>query len=153
MSECIEFLLGSAECYSTLELLTRPSVSVFWFRAQRKPPSTLRMGLLLYAQGVTDRWQRRQGQKWKRNCGWYNHLYSVSYLTLTAGDKGIKCPSASPKQCRKGPSGTPPLATMAILSAPLATAHPWLHSLSPRVPGKAPRATRWWMCWSVGTEW
>ena len=23
--------------------------------------------------------------------------YSVSYLTLTAGDKGIKCPSASPK--------------------------------------------------------
>ena len=24
-------------------------------------PSTLRMGLLLYAQGVTDRWQRRQG--------------------------------------------------------------------------------------------
>ena len=27
--------------------------------------STLRMGLLLYAQGVTDRWQRRQGYKWK----------------------------------------------------------------------------------------
>ena len=26
-----------------------------------EPPSTLRMGLLLYAQGVTDRWQRRQG--------------------------------------------------------------------------------------------
>ena len=25
------------------------------------PLSTLRMGLLLYAQGVTDRWQRRQG--------------------------------------------------------------------------------------------
>ena len=24
-------------------------------------PSTLHMGLLLYAQGVTDRWQRRQG--------------------------------------------------------------------------------------------
>ena len=55
------------------------------------------MGLLLYAQGVSDRWQRRQGQKWKRNCGWYNYLYSVSYLTLTAGDKGIKCSSASPK--------------------------------------------------------
>ena len=62
-----------------------------------QPPSTLRMGLLLYAQGVIDRWQRRQGQKWKRNCGWYNYLYSVSYLTLMAGDKGIKCPSTSPK--------------------------------------------------------
>ena len=24
-----------------------------------EPPSTLRMGLLLYAEGVTDRWQRR----------------------------------------------------------------------------------------------
>ena len=64
------------------------------------PPTTTstdRMGLLLYAQGVSDRWQCRQGQKWKRNCGWYNYWYSVSYLTLTAGDKGIKCPSASPK--------------------------------------------------------
>src|SRR4051812_35797137 len=26
----------------------------------------------------------------------------LSYLTLTAGDKGIKCPSRSPKQCREG---------------------------------------------------
>ena len=100
------------------------------------PPSMLRMGLLLYAQGVSDRWQRRQGQKWKRSCGWYNYLYSVSYLTLTAGDKGIKCPSVSPKQCRKGPSGTPPLAMMANLSAPLATTHRWLHSLLPRVLGR-----------------
>ena len=31
--------------------------------------------------------------------------------------------------------------------------HRWLHSLSPRAPGKAPRVTRWWMCWSVGAEW
>ena len=103
--------------------------------------------------GVTDRWQRRQGKKWKRSCGWYTYLHSVSYLTLTAGDKGIKCLSASPKQCKKGPSGMPPLATMAILSASHATTHRWLHSLSPRAPGKAPRATRWWMHWSVGTEW
>ena len=65
-------------------------------------------------------------------------MHSVSYLTLTAGDKGIKCPSVSPKQCRKGPSGTPPFATMAILSASHATAHRWLHSLLPRAPGKAP---------------
>ena len=42
---------------------------------------------------------------------------------------------------------------MAILSASHATAHRWLHSLPPRAPGEAPRATRWWMCWSVGTEW
>ena len=40
---------------------------------------------------------------------------------------------------QKGPSGTPPLATMAILSAPLATAHPWLHSLPPRMPGRVPK--------------
>ena len=73
----------------------------------------------------------------KRGCC-YSYLYSVSYLTLTAGDKGIKCPSASPKQCRKGPSGTPPFATMAILSASLATSHRWLHSLLPRAPGRVP---------------
>ena len=65
-------------------------------------------------------------------------MYSAPYLTLTAGDKGIKCPSESPEQCRKGPSGTPPLATMAILSASHATVHRWLHSLPPRAPGKAP---------------
>ena len=39
---------------------------------------------------------------------------------------------------QKGSSGTPPPATMAILSASHATAHRWLHSLSPRAPGKAP---------------
>ena len=118
-----------------------------------EPPSTLRMGLLLYAQGVTDRWQRREGYNCKKRGGWYSYLYSVSYLTLTAGDKGIKCPSESPEQCRKGPLGAPPFATMAILSASHATAHRWLHSLPPRAPGEAPRATRWWMRWSVGTEW
>ena len=80
-------------------------------------------------------------------------MYSAPYLTLTAGDKGIKCPSESPKQCRKGPLGAPPFATMAILSASHATVHRWLHSLLPRAPGEAPRATRWWMRWSVGTEW
>ena len=80
-------------------------------------------------------------------------MYSAPYLTLTAADKGIKCPSESPKQCRKGPLGAPPFATMAILSASHATAHRWLHSLPPRAPVEAPRATRWWMRWSVGTEW
>ena len=66
-----------------------------------RTPSTLRMGLLLYAQGVTDRWQRMQRVKLEENYGWCTYLYSASYLTLTAGDKGIKCPSESPKQCRK----------------------------------------------------
>ena len=36
------------------------SVGVFWFRMSRTS-STLRMGLLLYAKGVTDRWQHMQG--------------------------------------------------------------------------------------------
>ena len=54
---------------------------------------------------------------------------------------------------QKEPSGVPPFATMAILAASHATAHPWLHSLPPRVPGKAFRATCWWMRWSAGTEW
>ena len=31
-----------------------------------RTPSTLRMGLLLYAKGVTDRWQRREGYKCKK---------------------------------------------------------------------------------------
>ena len=31
-----------------------------------------------------------------RYCG-----YSAPYLTLTAGDKGIKCLSESPKQCKR----------------------------------------------------
>ena len=39
---------------------------------------------------------------------------------------------------QKGPSGTPPLATMAILSASLATAHRWPHSLLPCAPRKVP---------------
>ena len=77
-------------------------------------------------------------KKGKRSCGWYSYLHSASYLTLTAGDKGIKCPSVSPKQCRKGPSGTPLFAMTVILSAPLATAHHWLHSLPPRTPGRVP---------------
>ena len=80
-----------------------------------------------------------RGVKMEKECSRYSYLYcrySVSYLTLTAGDKGIKCPSMSSKQCEKRPSGAPPIAMMAFLSAPLATAHRWLHSLPPRVPGK-----------------
>ena len=39
-----------------------------------EPTSTLHMGLLLYAQGVTDRWQRRQRVKMERCCGRYSYL-------------------------------------------------------------------------------
>src|SRR3954468_14866517 len=111
------------------------------------------MGLLLYAQGVTDRWQRRRGQKWKRCYGWYSYLHNVSYLTLTVGDKGIKCLSTSPKQCRKGTVRDATarhdgdLVSAACHSAPLAAQPPATYAW------KGPRATRWWMRWSVGTEW
>ena len=46
-----------------------------------------------------------EGKNVKRRGGWYSYLYSASYLTLTAGDKGLKCPSASPKQCKKERQG------------------------------------------------
>src|SRR3954466_14889129 len=65
-------------------------------------PSTLRMGLLLYAKGVTNRWKCRQGQNWKSDVLGTAACTVLSYLTLTARDKGIKSPSGSPKQCRKG---------------------------------------------------
>ena len=48
-------------------------------------------------------------------------MYGAPYLTLTAGDKGIKCPSVSPEQCRKGPLGAPPFACHC---APLAAQPP-----------------------------
>src|SRR3954463_15616358 len=53
-------VLGSAECYSTLRQLIRPSVGGL-------PPflplplPRWAWGLLLYVQGVTHRWQRRRG--------------------------------------------------------------------------------------------
>src|SRR3954469_12501872 len=89
----------------------------------------------------------------ERCCGWYNYLYSVSYLTLTAGDKGIKCPSASSKQCRKGTIRDATarhdgdLVSAACHSAPLAAQPPATYAW------KGPRATCWWVCLSAGTEW
>src|SRR3954469_4540145 len=52
LSDCIGFLLESAGCYSTLET-ERECFSAFLF------PHYVRMGLLLYAQGATHRWQHR----------------------------------------------------------------------------------------------
>src|SRR3954464_5874662 len=89
----------------------------------------------------------------ERCYGRYSYLHSVSYLTLTAGDKGIKCLSTSPKQCRKGTVRDATarhdgdLVSAACHSAPLAAQPPATYAW------KGPRATRWWVCWSAGTEW
>src|SRR4051812_37226326 len=58
--DCIVFLLRSALCYSTHEPLARPGVAMGVLSLP-----TCAWGLLLYAQGVTHRWQRRWGQKWE----------------------------------------------------------------------------------------
>src|SRR3954468_16749244 len=49
-------VLGSAECYSTLRQLIRPSVG--GLLPPFSSPSRCAWGLLLYVQGVTHRWQR-----------------------------------------------------------------------------------------------
>ena len=94
-----------------------------------------------------------KGKNGKGNCGWYSYLYSVSYLTLTAGDKGIECPSASPKQCKKGTvRGATACHDGSLVSAACHLAPLAAQTLATRA-WKGPRATRWWMCWSAGTEW
>src|SRR3954465_902302 len=74
--------------------------------------------------------------KMAKGCA-YSGCTVLSYLTLMAGDKGIKCPSGSPEQCRSGPLGVPPFATMAILSVLHATARLRLRSAPPRAFGRA----------------
>src|SRR3954468_13889393 len=89
----------------------------------------------------------------ERCCGRHSYLHSVSYLTLTAGDKGIKCLSTSPRRCRKGTvrgataRHDGDLVSAACHSVPLATQPPATYAW------KGPRATRRWVCWSAGTEW
>src|SRR3954466_2591397 len=89
----------------------------------------------------------------ERCCGRYSYLHSVSYLTPTAGDKGIKCLSTSPKQCRKGTVRDATarhdgdLVSAACHSVPLAAQPPATYAW------KGPRATHRWVCWSAGTEW
>src|SRR3954465_1639232 len=89
----------------------------------------------------------------ERCCGRYRYLHSVSYLTLTAGDKGIKCLSTSLKQCRKGTvrgataRHDGDLVSAACHSVPLAAQPPATYAW------KGPRATRRWVCWSTGTGW
>src|SRR3954467_5621500 len=86
-------------------------------------------------------------------CGRYSYLHSVSYLTLTAGDKGIKCLSTSPRRCRKGTvrgataCHDGDLVSAACHSVPLAAQPPATYAW------KGPGATHRWVSWSAGTEW
>src|SRR3954471_6338209 len=89
----------------------------------------------------------------ERCCGRYSYLHSESYLTLTAGDKGIECLSTSPRWCRKGTvrgataCHDGDLVSDACHSVPLAAQPPATYAW------KGPRATRRWVSWSAGTEW
>src|SRR3954463_7744190 len=86
-------------------------------------------------------------------CGRYSYLHCVSYLTLTAGDKGIKCLSTWPRKCRKGTVGGATtchdgdLVSAACHSGPLAAQPPATYAR------KGPGATRRGVSWSAGTEW
>src|SRR3954463_10982003 len=73
--------------------------------------------------------------KMARNCANSGRTV-LSHLTLTAGDKGIKCPYGSPEQCRGGPLGAPPLATGATLPTSHATARLRLCGVRHVPPGK-----------------
>src|SRR4051812_44284869 len=73
--------------------------------------------------------------KMARNCANSDRTV-LSHLTLTAGDKGIKCPSGSPEQCRGGPLGAPPLATGATLPTSHATRAPGCAAPRPVPLGK-----------------
>src|SRR3954466_12918874 len=89
----------------------------------------------------------------ERCCGRYSYLHSESYLTLTAGDKGIKCLSTSPRRCIKGTvrgataCHDGDLVSAACHSVPLAAQPPATYVR------KGPGATRGWVSWSAGTEW
>src|SRR3954463_3579213 len=73
-------------------------------------------------------------------CSGYNCLHSgctvLSYLTLTAGDKGIKCPSASPRRSRGvDRQERHSLPRWLLCQLRFATACPSLLSLPPCAPG------------------
>src|SRR3954463_15329574 len=89
----------------------------------------------------------------ERCCGRYSYLHSVSYLTLTAGDKGIKCLSTSPKQCRKGTVRDATARHDGALISAASTSVPLAAQPAATYAWKGPRATRRWVCWSAGTKW
>src|SRR3954469_16495176 len=73
----------------------------------------------------------------------------LSYLLLTAGDKGIKCPSRSLGQHRGGPLGAPPFATMAVACHRTPQAARCLATCL----RESPKATRGQVSWSAGLRW
>src|SRR3954463_11024573 len=78
-------------------------------------------------------------------CSGYSCLHSgctvLSYLTLTAGDKGIKCPSVSPRWCREvDRRERHRLPRWLLCQLRFANTCPWLHSLPPRAPGMPPQS-------------
>src|SRR3954465_14671568 len=135
--DCIVFLLGSVWCYSTHEPLARPSV------AMDVPPSYVRMGPPFICSRGYPQVAAQVGAKMGECCSGYSCLHSgctvLSYLTLTAGDKGIKCPSASPRRCREvDRQERHRLPRWLVCHLCFATACPWLHNLLPRAPGMPP---------------
>ena len=76
-------------CYSGFR--TEPNLRTF------QPPLRCAWASFYMLKGSPTGGNVDEGKNGKRCCGWYNYLNSVSYLTLTAGDKGIKCLSASSK--------------------------------------------------------
>src|SRR4051812_48146080 len=75
-------------------------------------PFLRRMGLLYMLKGLPTGSDAGEGKNVNRLC--VQCCTVLSYLLLTAGDKGIKCPSRSLGQHRGGPLGAPPFATMAV---------------------------------------
>src|SRR3954468_6083290 len=83
------------------------------------------------------------GAKMGEWCSGYSCLHSgdtvLSNLTLMAKDKGIKCPSASPRRCREvDRQERHRLPRWLLCQLRFATACPWLHNLPPRAPGMPP---------------
>src|SRR4051812_44251767 len=78
-------------------------------------------------------------------CSGYSCLHSgctvLSYLSLTAGDKGIKCPSAPPRRSRGvDRQERHRLPRWLLCQLRFATACPSLLSLPPRAPGMPPQS-------------
>ena len=91
----------TAACLILLSSCSRERAKCFLAYERVEPPLHCAWASFYTLKGVTDRWQHREGYKCKKRGGWYSYLYSAPYLTLTAGDKGIKGPSESPNSAEK----------------------------------------------------
>ena len=94
---CIEFLLRSdGRCQTERESVPGVSNEPNPFYVVLGPPFILKGSPI---GGNVD----KKGKNGK-GCGRYSYRYcgySAPYVTLTAGDKVIECPSELPKQCKK----------------------------------------------------